>query len=716
MRFVAVILAIVLALFSSATLAQQVNLSAPASAPMNGFVDVQWTGPDGSGDYIGIGNEAGKPIPYSSYFYTANSDGTGQVRLPERPGTFTIVYVSKADGPLDFIPITAEPVSATLETLASAPANSDFEVTWTGPNLDGDFITIGNAGGSKAIPYQSRAYTNTSGATVTMRAPETPGDYTVVYVTGDTVIGSVPFTSAGFDATLDAPASVPANTTFTVTWTGPDNPEDRVQIGNSDGRPIPYASYGYTGQNPGSMELTTPEKPGDYSVTYVTGSTIVAFVPLTVTALSASIDAPETVPAGAPFTISWSGPDNEGDRLRVHDADGVWIPYASSAYTALNPGEAELIAPEDLGPYTIAYVTGDSIVTTTPITVVEVTASLMADDEVTAGLAFPVAWEGPGNGRDVIVLMGEDPNFPLARGYIANSEGNVVMLDAPNLNGTFELRYMTPGGKQLAQRPVSIVAPPEQPGTLVVEPVTGLTSLSALEVILDASGSMLQRQGGTRRIDIAKATLADLLRDTVSVGTPFALRVFGNRETDSCRTDLEVPLAPLDKDAVLSFIGNIEAINLAKTPIGRSLELVEADLSAATGEDLIILITDGEETCEGDPAAAIATLRAKSVDVRVNIVGYAIDDAGLDETFADWAELGGGSYFAAGDADQLATALLAATQPRFTLVNAEGVIVGSGLAGGDPLTLPAGSYEVRTTGASVSAQIRPAAETVVTLP
>ncbi|CAN0555028.1 unnamed protein product, partial [Laminaria digitata] len=319
---------------------------------------------------------------------------------------------------------------------------------------------------------------------------------------------------------------------------------------------------------------------------------------------------------------------------------------------------------EVLGPYTVAYVTGDSVVTTTPITVVEVTASLLADDEVTAGLAFPVTWEGPGNGRDVIVLIGEDPNFPLARGYIANSEGNVVMLDAPNLNGTFELRYMTPGGKQLAQRPVSIVAPPEQPGTLVVEPVTGLSSLSALEVILDASGSMLQRQDGTRRIDIAKATLANLLRDTVPAGTPFALRVFGNRETDSCRTDLEGPLAPLDKDAVLSFIGNIEAINLAKTPIGRSLELVEADLSAATGENLIILITDGEETCEGDPAVAIATLRAKSVDVRINIVGYAIDDAGLDETFADWAELGGGSYFAAGDADQLAAALLAASQPR----------------------------------------------------
>jgi hypothetical protein len=445
----------------------------------------------------------------------------------------------------------------------------------------------------------------------------------------------------------------------------------------------------------------------------------VTYVPLTVTALSASIEAPETVPAGTPFTISWTGPDNNGDRVRIHDANGIWIPYASYAYTALNPGDAELVAPEELGPFTVAYVTGDTVVTTTPITVVEVTASLLADDEVTGGVAFPVIWEGPGNLRDVVVLMGDDPNFPLARGYIANSEGNVVMLDAPGLNGVFELRYMTPGGKQLAERPIRIVAPPELPGALVVQPVTGFTSLSALEVILDASGSMLQRQDGTRRIDIARSTLAGLLRDTVPPGTPFALRVFGNRETDSCRTDLEVPLAPLDTVPTLAFVESVEAINLAKTPIGRSLELVESDLSAADGEIVVILITDGEETCEGDPAAALATLRAKVGDVRVNIVGYAIDDAGLDATFADWAELGGGAYFAASDAGQLAAALQAAAQPAFSVVDAAGAVVARGLAGGEPVTLPAGTYEVRATSGTsdvvVSAAVRPETETLVSL-
>jgi hypothetical protein len=356
-------------------------------------------------------------------------------------------------------------------------------------------------------------------------------------------------------------------------------------------------------------------------------------------------------------------------------------------------------------------------VATVPVTVVEVTAGLQAADEVDAGLAFPVVWTGPGNRRDAIVIVGDDPNFPVARGYIANSEGDVLMLEAPGLTGEFELRYLTPGGRQLAARAIRVVAPPEKPGTLVVLPAAGMTTLSALEVVLDASGSMLQRQDGERRIDIAKATLSALLRETVPPGTPFALRVFGHKEADSCRTDLEVPLAPLDTEAVLGLIGGIEAMNLAKTPIAHSLDLVESDLQAVDGERVIILITDGEETCDGDPSAAIATLRGKVTDLRVNIVGYAIDDASLAATFADWAELGGGAYFSADNESQLAEALNAAAQPSFSVVDAAGTVLARGIAGGEPIVLPAGTYEVRLavggTETAIAAAIRP--ETVTTV-
>ena len=90
-----------------------------------------------------------------------------------------------------------------------------------------------------------------------------------------------------------------------------------------------------------------------------------------------------------------------------------------------------------------------------------------------------------------------------------------------------------------------------------------LEALGAVELILDASGSMLQRLEGSRRIEIAKEALTGLIEDVVPEKTPFALRVFGHREADSCRTDLEIPLGPLSPASATAKIAGIQARNLA---------------------------------------------------------------------------------------------------------------------------------------------------------
>ena len=46
----------------------------------------------------------------------------------------------------------------------------------------------------------------------------------------------------------------------------------------------------------------------------------------------------------------------------------------------------------------------------------------------------------------------------------------------------------------------------------------------------------------------------------------------------------------------------------------------------------------------GIPADTIASLRQRITDLRVNIVGYAIEDTSLQETFARWARLGGEAW------------------------------------------------------------------------
>ena len=134
------------------------------------------------------------------------------------------------------------------------------------------------------------------------------------------------------------------------------------------------------------------------------------------------------------------------------------------------------------------------------------------------------------------------------------------------------------------------------------------------------------------------------------------------------------------------------------SPIGASLARVADDLKAVKGEKLVVLITDGEETCGGDPAAEIEKLRKAGIGTRVSIVGFALDDQKLASTFQRWSDLGGGAFFDAKDAAGLDKALTAALRPGFEVVNAQGQVIASGIVGGDAVAAPAGNHTVRIKG------------------
>lgn len=221
----------------------------------------------------------------------------------------------------------------------------------------------------------------------------------------------------------------------------------------------------------------------------------------------------------------------------------------------------------------------------------------------------------------------------------------------------------------------------------------------AVELILDASGSMLQRLNGERRIEIARKVLTDLVTKTLSPTQFMALRVFGDDHPDSCETRLASPLAPLEPKSMIKLIHKITPKNLARTPIAVSLRAVSDDLAGAKGLRTIILVTDGEETCNGDPETEIAGLRAKGFDVRVNIIGFAVDDSALKETFQKWAKKGGGAYFDANNAAELAAAARAAVQLPYRVIDETGVMVANGTIDGPAVKLPPATYrlEIGTT-------------------
>src|SRR5215210_1018876 len=185
--------------------------------------------------------------------------------------------------------------------------------------------------------------------------------------------------------------------------------------------------------------------------------------------------------------------------------------------------------------------------------------------------------------------------------------------------GTFQVSGTVDDAGDIAEVPGSIQVVTGDDGQATLATDVGV------DLILDNSGSMLQTLSDQRRIDIAKLVLTDLVEETLPSGIPLALRVFGD-EPDSCKTYLAIDLTPLKRDAAVDRIASIESVDGVKTPLAAALERVAADLNGVDGPKIVVLVTDGEETCGGNPQRAIRELVNQGIDVRVNIVGFAVDD------------------------------------------------------------------------------------------
>ncbi|MCC6713353.1 MAG: VWA domain-containing protein [Candidatus Dadabacteria bacterium] len=172
--------------------------------------------------------------------------------------------------------------------------------------------------------------------------------------------------------------------------------------------------------------------------------------------------------------------------------------------------------------------------------------------------------------------------------------------------------------------------------------------------ILDGSGSMAAQIDGKPKMDVAKEVMINAIKglpDDVNIG----LEVYGHRSKGDC-DDIETlaEVGPTDKEALIEKINSIKP--MGKTPITKSFEIAGEKLAATEDETTVVLVSDGEETCEGDPCALVKSLREKGINVKVHVVGFDVGDK-EKEQLSCIAEAGGGKYFAADSAAQLEEAL-----------------------------------------------------------
>ncbi|HII39566.1 TPA: VWA domain-containing protein [Candidatus Micrarchaeota archaeon] len=153
---------------------------------------------------------------------------------------------------------------------------------------------------------------------------------------------------------------------------------------------------------------------------------------------------------------------------------------------------------------------------------------------------------------------------------------------------------------------------------------------SIAEVIIGASRSMDGEVSGVRKIDIAKQFVGAFVDRVSSMKTGF--RVYGSQydETDvrACvDTRLILPIRAVDSAEVKEAISEIEPNG--RTPLTYALSQAVYDFDSNDERKLLVVVSDGLESCGLDPCAVANELKAKKI--RVFAVGFDIDERGRDE-------------------------------------------------------------------------------------
>ncbi len=262
-------------------------------------------------------------------------------------------------------------------------------------------------------------------------------------------------------ATVKAPERVDAGAGFNVDWTGPDNRGDYVTIVRGDAAADVHGDYAETKVGK-ALKLTAPMEPGVYEVRYVTGRsrTVLARAAVGVMEVGASLDAVPEVTLGSQFSVSWTGPKNEGDYITIVEKGAPDEKYGN--YEDTKKGSPlTLTAPTVTGDAELRYVSGQGrkVLGRRDIKVVGAEVTLSAAEDGVAGATIEVVWKGPNNAGDYITVVAAGTPDGQYGNYANVSGGSPLKLLLPIMAGDAELRYMTGQGAQvLARRAITIRA------------------------------------------------------------------------------------------------------------------------------------------------------------------------------------------------------------------------------------------------------------------
>jgi Ca-activated chloride channel family protein len=274
-------------------------------------------------------------------------------------------------------------------------------------------------------------------------------------------------------ASIAGPAKVSVGEGFDVTWTGPGETGDYVDI-----VPEGYAetsgelAYAYV-RDGATLALRAPGNPGRYQMRYLLeapgGREVLATVPLQVDPATATLAFPPTAEVGSEIAVYWTGPAGQGDYIDLVPAGYSELSGEMTYdYVARSGGDevASMTAPSMPGSYEIRYVLqapdGRQLLASQGLEVTEASVSLDAPGEAVAGSTLKVGWTGPAGRRnyiDIVPADVTDVGGELDYFYTGTPGGGEGDLRVPEAPGSYALRFIldAPGGARvLASVPLTV--------------------------------------------------------------------------------------------------------------------------------------------------------------------------------------------------------------------------------------------------------------------
>ncbi|WP_342577869.1 VWA domain-containing protein [Psychrobacillus sp. FSL K6-2843] len=176
-------------------------------------------------------------------------------------------------------------------------------------------------------------------------------------------------------------------------------------------------------------------------------------------------------------------------------------------------------------------------------------------------------------------------------------------------------------------------------------------------LLLDASSSMLLSVDGKQKMGIAKTAMKRFAK-TIGASSEVSLYVYGHegsqedkdKELSCTKIDEIYPMQSYSTDKFDPVVDDVAAKGW--TPLAAAIKTANEASKNSEGALTVYIVSDGAETCDGDPIKEAEEFAKGNENRQVNIVGFNVDQKGQDQLKAV-AEAGKGEYISAENSDEL---------------------------------------------------------------